>query len=90
MLDRRLVRRAGGAIRPVQAVAQDRLHRSVCPGANVHAALASGLQPLGPVAADQAQDAEASAEPLLGMRLGGQDALDERDGGRADRLGLAQ
>ena len=90
VLDRQLVGHGFGAKCAVQAVLQDRLHRAVGAGADVHAALAGGLQPLGPVAADQAQDPQTGAEPLLGMRLGGQDPLDQRDGGRADRLGLAQ
>ena len=90
VLDGQLVRHGFGAVGPVKAVPQDRLHRTVGAGADIDAALARRLQPLGPVAADQAQDPKAGAKPLLGMRLGGEDALDQRDGGWPDRLGLAQ
>ena len=90
VLDGQLVGDGFGTKRPVQAVAQDRLHRAVGVGTDVHATLAGSLQPLRPVAAHQAQDPQTSAKPLLGVRLGGQDAFDQRDGGRANRLGLAQ
>ena len=52
------------------------------------AAPARGLEPLRPVALAQTQDAQAGAEALLGMRLGGQDRLEQRDRGRSDLGGL--
>src|SRR6185312_2651942 len=69
VLDGQLVGHGFGAIGPVQAVAQDRLHRAVGAGADVHAALAGCLQALRAVAAHQAQDAETGPKPLLRMRL---------------------
>ena len=74
------VARAGPAARPARAAggrpgrgrcAGSRSHRAVATGADIDAALAGRLDPLGALGAHQAQDAKAGAEALLGMRLGG-------------------
>src|SRR5262249_2629965 len=49
---------------------------------------AGGIDPLGTIALDQAQDANTGAEALLGMRPRAQDDVDQHRGARADRLGL--
>src|SRR3984893_17293495 len=49
-----------------------------------------GLDALRSIALHKAEDAEARAEALLGMRLRLHDRLEQRDRGGADLLGLAQ
>ena len=90
VLDGQIVRHGLGAVSAIEPLAEDRLHRAEASGADVQAALAGGLQTLGSVGARQAQDAEASPEALLRMRLGREDALHQGQGGRADGCGLAQ
>ena len=48
---------------------------------------AGGLQPGGPVALDEAEDAETGAVALLGVRAVGEDGLDEGGGLRAEGAG---
>ncbi len=88
--DGQLVGHGLGAAGPVEAAAQDGLHRAVAAGADIQAALAGRLQPFRPVAAHEPQDPQAGPEPLLRVRPGGQDPLDQGDGVGADRLRLAQ
>ena len=82
---RQLRRATGGAL---AAVLQDSGDRGVGPGAEHQRAGAGGINAFGAVALDQAQNADAGAEALLGMRPRAQDDIDQRGGVRADRLGL--
>ena len=74
---------------PVEPVLEDRLDRAVGAGADLEAAIAGRLEPLGAVLARQAQDAEAGAVALLGMRPALQDQRGEHGGARADRRRVA-
>src|SRR5258708_33136122 len=76
---------AGGAL---AVVFQDGGNRGVGPGAEHQRAGAGGIDPFGAIALDQAQDADAGAETLFGMRPRAQDDIDQYGGVRADRLGL--
>ena len=60
--------RLGGAGRLVLAVPQDGGDRGVGARAERERAGAGSIDPFGPVLAHQAQDADAGAEALLGMR----------------------
>ena len=53
-------------------------------GADSHRARTGGLEPLGPVALGQAQDAETRAVALLGVRAVGEDRLHQRRRPRPD------
>ena len=74
---------------PVLSVLQDRRDRAVGAGAQRQRPCTGAIQPLGAVALRQPEDADAGAEPLLGMRARAQDDLDQRRGVVADRGGLA-
>lgn len=67
----------------VQAGPQNRLDGAVAVGAGGQGPGAGGLQALGAVAVPEAHDAQAGAEPLLGMASGHQDGLDQSGGARA-------
>jgi len=62
----------------VLAVLQDRRDRSVGARAEHQRPGTGGVHPLGTVAADQAQYADAGAEPLLRMRTRAQDQIRQR------------
>src|SRR5690349_10868041 len=68
----------------VETMLEDRCNRAVSGHADVAAAPAGGLHARGAIAFDEAQDAEARAEALLGVRFGLHDRLDERNRRRAD------
>ena len=91
VLDWQLVGHGFGAVGPVEAIAQDRVHRAVGLGADVHNR--AGKPPQAARGRSRGPGAgipKTRPEALLGMRLGGQDPLHQGDGGRADRRGLAQ
>src|SRR5258708_5428623 len=69
----------------MEAVLEDRLNGAVGSGADVEAAVAGRFQPLGAVLPCQAQDADAGAVALLGVRPAFQDQRGELGGARADR-----
>ena len=73
----------------IEAVLEDRVDVAIGAGGDAARAGARGFQPGRAVALGQAQDAEARAIALLGMRAVGEDRLDEGRGLRADRLGPA-
>src|SRR4029077_18833286 len=73
----------------VETVLEDRCDRAVGGHADVVAAPAGGLDARGAVAFDEAQDAEAGAEALLGVGLSLHDRLDERNRRWADPRCLA-
>ena len=75
---------------PVLSILQDRSDRAVRAGAQCQRPCAGGIQPLGVVARRQSEDADAGAEPLLGMRARVQDDLDQRRSVVTDRCGLAE
>src|SRR6266481_5425949 len=83
--ERRLRGGGGGAL---AMVLQDGGNGGVGPGAEYQRAGAGGIDPFGAIALDQAQDADAGAEALLGMGPRAQDDIDQHGGVRADRLGL--
>jgi hypothetical protein len=68
----------------VEPMLEDRLGRSVGTGADVEAAVASRFQPVGAVLVAQAQDADASAVALPGVRPAFEDQLGELGGAGAD------
>ena len=65
---------------PVLSILQDRRDRAVGARAQGQCSRAGGIKPLGVVTFRQAEDADAGAEPLLGMRARTQDDLDQRRG----------
>src|SRR5437762_430537 len=71
----------------VEAVREDRLHAAIAGGAHGPRALTGLLKPRGVVAPGEAQEAEAGAEALLGMRAPREDMTHDRRGRRPDRLG---
>ncbi len=73
----------------IEAVLKDRADRAVGSGADLEPAPARRLEPFGAVLAGEPQDAEASAEALLGMGPAAQDDLDEGVGVGADGGSLA-
>ncbi len=62
------------------SILQDRRDRTVRAGAERQRPRAGRIHPLGVVARHQPQDADARAEPLLGVRAGAQDDLNQRRG----------
>ena len=84
--DRRGLARVGPA---AQAVGQDGGDALAGERADLEGAGRDGLGAAGLEVAEQAQDAEAGPEALLGMRPVGQDGRDQRLGARPDR-GAAQ
>src|SRR5207302_684499 len=62
--------------------------RGVGSGAEHQRAGAGGINPFRTIALDQSQNADAGAEPLLGMRPRAQDDIDQHGGVRTDGLGL--
>jgi hypothetical protein len=76
----------GGA---VLSVFEDRSDRAVRAGAERQCAGAGDLDATGVEALDQAEDPDTGAEPLLRMRPGAQDHIDEHGGVGADRFSLA-
>src|SRR5438093_5363129 len=89
LVDERGAGRWRGQGLAVEAVREDRLHAPIARGAHGPRALTRLLDPRGVVAAGEAQEAEAGAEALLGMRAEREDLA--HDGGRRwpDRLGPA-
>ena len=71
----------------IEAVLQDRVDMAIGARADGDRARARGLEPLGAVALGEAQDAEARAVALLGVRAIGEDRLDQLLGGGPDALG---
>jgi len=69
----------------VELVVEDRAHRTVGQGADLDCPSRRGLQSIGAERPRQADDAEAGAEALLGMRPALEDQLAQRSGGGADR-----
>src|SRR5580700_6528724 len=61
----------------IEVVLQDGVDRGVGARADVQCPFAGGFEPLVAMALGQPQNADASAEPLLGMRLLTQDDLDK-------------
>src|SRR4029077_11024836 len=61
----------------IEVVLQDGVDRGVGARADLQCPFAGGFEPLFAMAHDQPQNADASAEPLLGMRLLTQDDLDK-------------
>ena len=70
-------------------VLQDRRDRTVGTGAKCQRLGTGGLQPFGAVTLAQAEDADAGAEPLFGMRARPQHDLHQGCGVTADRGGFA-
>src|SRR5438132_14177785 len=87
--DWRGVRRFGVGVGLVETVLQDRLDRAVGGRANVIAAPARRLDAPSAMGPNEADDAQARSEALLGMGLGLHDRLDQRHRRRADFGGLA-
>ena len=71
----------------IEVVLQDRVDGGVGARADLQRPAAGGLEPLGPVALGQPQDADAGAEALLGVRPLAQDDLDECRGVAPDLAG---
>src|SRR6478736_9290288 len=71
----------------IKVVLQDGVDRGVGARADLQCPFAGGFEPLGAMAFGQPQNADASAEPLLGMRLLAQDDLDECRGVASDLTG---
>src|SRR4051794_17414105 len=85
--DRRWVRRAGHSRHG--SVLQNGRDRGVGPGVERERPRAGRIDPLGPVALDQADDADGRAEALFGMRPRTQDQIDEPGSVGADLGRLA-
>src|SRR5258706_7802233 len=81
--DRRCVRRVRFGEGAIESVLQDRLDRAVGGRADIVAAPGRRLDALRPMALDEAEDAKARAEALLGMRLHLHDRLEQRGRGGA-------
>src|SRR5258708_21902177 len=80
---------SGSSAAPVLAtVLEDGGNRGVGAGAEHQRAGAGSIDPFGAITLDQAQDGDAGAEALLGMRPRAQDDIDQHGGVRADRLRL--
>src|SRR5262249_52414430 len=73
----------------VEPVLEDRFHAAIARGAHGAGALTCVLDPRGLVAAGEAEETEARAEALLGMRAPLEDPTHDRGGGGTDRLGPA-
>lgn len=67
MQDRRIVRGALGSRTPIEVVGEDRLDRAVGARADVDCPGGRGVEALTPVGRGEPQNAEAGAEPLLGV-----------------------
>src|SRR6267378_3206590 len=83
----RRLRGGGGGM--LSAVLQDRADRAVGAGAEHQRTGAGGIDPFGAIALDQAQDADAGAEALFGMRPRPQNHIDQNGDVAADRFGFA-
>src|SRR5439155_19042952 len=81
------LRRGRGRGESVEAVLEDRVDVAVGARVDRAGAGAGGLEALGAVALGQAQDAEARAIALLGMRAIRENRLDQRGGVRAEGCG---
>ena len=75
--------RTGLAVEPVM---EDRLHAAVRTRADFQTARTGGLHAIMVVGADQAQNAQAGTEALLGMRPAAQNDIDESRRRGANRL----
>src|SRR5216684_2354360 len=90
MVERQLGRGGGARQRlAIEAVLQDRVDRSVGPGADLEAAAAGRLEAVDAVLAGEPQDAQAGAEALLGVRAAAQDHVDQGGGVGPDASRLA-
>src|SRR5215471_15263431 len=71
-----------GGCRPlaIEVVLQDGVDRAVGTRTDLERTTASGFEPFAAIALGEPQDADTSAEALLGMRALLQDDLDERRG----------
>jgi hypothetical protein len=81
-------RRAVGRGPPIELVVEDGFDGAVGPGADLDGALGGRLDARGAKGADETDDAETSAIPLLGMGPGLQDLLAKGRGRRADLAGV--
>ena len=61
----------------VQTGMKDRLHTFIRTGIKRESAASRGFQPVGPIQFAETQDAQATAEALLGVRTGLKDLIDE-------------
>src|SRR5258708_2854282 len=77
--DRRAFRWLPLAVGPVEAMLEDRGDGAVAASAVVVAAPAGGIEPLDAISLGEPQNAEAGAEPLLGMRLRPRDCLEQSE-----------
>ena len=75
MADRGRLRGAVGRGPPIELVVEDGFDGAIGPGADLDGALGGGLDARGAKRADETDDAETSAIPLLGMGPGLQDLL---------------
>src|ERR1700726_1167991 len=85
MEDRRIVRGGFGERPPIEIVGEDRFDRAVGARADIDRPHGGGIEPLLPVGSGEPDDAETSAEALLGMCAFIQDQVAQRGGGRPDR-----
>jgi len=60
---------------PVEAIVEDGAHRAIGPGPDLQRSGASGIDPVAAEALVKADNSEAGAKALLGMRPVGKDAL---------------
>src|SRR5439155_16379635 len=86
LVDERGAGRWRGKGLAVEAVREDRLDAAIAGGAHGPRALTGLLEPRGVVAPGEAQEAEAGAEALLGMRAPREDMTHDRRGCGPDRL----
>ena len=78
MADRGRLRGAPGRRPPIELVVEDGFDGAIGPGADLDGPLGGGFDARCAIGADEADDAETGAIPLLGMGAGLQDLLAER------------